>query len=624
MAWSWDGISVVVEVAFADDPLATTPTYTDVSAYVREVPSIFRGTTSEDAGVAPGRAVIVLDNRDRRFDPDYSSSSYAPNVLPMRRIRVSVEKGAFSAGQFTGFVTSWQNDWTVDGDGISVVSCIDGSWWLANETLVPYAYYDAVLSASPDYYWPDPTEADVVGDELLDADSQDDPIETAVAFPRGHGLAWAGLDREWGNADSLVAPPRALEFWARFGTGDGGVFVHVDYGSDDYLRIAADSDVLTVSYSNTSTNRYYDPGGFEQQYWNGNVTSSGMYHVAVFADTSSIHAYLNGQLAWSAAVSVGTNTEVREYPSVALGNSASAEASTSGLLSNIAIYSTAPSLATFQEHHLVGIYAYGHPYGETSGERIERVLDEIDWPAGLRAVDTGTKIQDRYLPAGITAMQYLDYVAASERGAMFMGVDGDVTFRALASMVGSGSAGTGVVFSDDGAAGAVTYESLRMDPMTIDTVRNVVTVSYSTVGGITRRDATSIASYGPSQLFIDGPTIPKARVASALAEFELDQRKDPASRVSSIRCGIRTSNATQTTTQVENLLDLELYDIVTVEVTPMGLGSQVVKTVQVLGIEHQIYRDQWYVTLYLSPAFDQSGWFTVGTSSLGGAHVLLP
>lgn len=638
MAWDWNGIDIDVEIAFSTDPLASVPTYTNVSDYVRGIPQIFRGKTSEDSGISPAYAQIVFGNRDRRFDPDYGSSPYSPNVKPMRRVRITATKGAFSAVVFTGFVTSWRNDWSVD-DGVSVVSCVDSTWWVANKPLAGSAYELEVLADDPLHYWPLQS-----GDtEVQDLGSADYPLtlkaralteatlsgpeiqgyatveQTNIARPIGAASGIAGGDL---TTPALAAHPKALEFWTRlYPTDLANQTVRMTANATG-TGVGADAQDFAISI----IDGYFWLGYFDEANSvytfladTGVPVAPGVMHVVGYESGGTVYLRVNGKQVYSIALSAGGSAV---NPGVTF-TAYAPDGTDSGGISHIAIYTTVPSTSRFDTHYRVGLDAWGHPHGETSGTRIGRVLDEIGWPAGLRSIDTGITIQGPYLPAGQLALDYITQVVDSERGLFFVGRDGSFTFHDRVAMT-NGSLDTGYVLSDDGAAGAVKYQELRMDPSTVDTIRNVVTVSYFDVGAITRRDATSEDDYGSSQLFIDGPTIPKARVASALASFELAQRKDPATRVASVRCVLRHTNSTQTTTQVEKLLDLELGDIIDVEITPLGVGSQVVKTVQVLGIEHEVTLDQWYVTLYLSPAYTQTGWFTLGTSSLGGTDILLP
>lgn len=619
MALWWSGIDVKVEVAFSTDPLATTPTWTDVTAFVRRDGfRVFRGKTSEDGSIAPGTATIVLANRDRRFDPDYASSPYNPNVKPMRRIRITATQSSTTYTVFTGFVTSWRNDWTIE-DGVSIVQCVDSTWWAANEPLPPSAHAQAVLSFAPALYYSfqDPEFIDDLGPRGLDAASVDSPIAGGLATvdlgnPVGASIAlsstdedlFAGVGRTFAIADAFE--PRAVSFWF------SGPLTYVSYraqarsGLDVYVR---DSEIF-IEYSHDTDGRSQTSfGGFAT----GVRVDPTSRHVVVSCDSTNALVYVNGQLrATIALLLVDASLFGDTYNFLATFDNQST-------LSHISYYDTTLDSGEVQELWESGFHAYGHPRGEMSGGRINRVLDSSGWPSALRSIDAGRTMQGAYLPAGMRAVEYLRLVAESERGVLFVDVLGRISFRDRVSLV---AADSGFTFSDDGATGSIKYDELELDGSTVDTVRNIVTVSYSTVGGITRRDTASITAYGASQLFIDGPTIPNARTASNLAAFELAQRKDPRTRVTSIRSVVR--NRTTTANQLEKLLSLELGDIVGVEITPLGVTPQVVKRCIVQGIEHEVDAEQWSVRLYMSPAPTETGWFTVGTSSLGGTDVLLP
>jgi hypothetical protein len=76
---------------------------------------------------------------------------------------------------------------------------------------------------------------------------------------------------------------------------------------------------------------------------------------------------------------------------------------------------------------------------------------EIAWPAGKRAIDTGSQrcrptIGGSSDPKPVNALQYLQKVDEAEQGALFMGADGSVVFRGRAAL----QVLTDVVFADDG------------------------------------------------------------------------------------------------------------------------------------------------------------------------------
>ena len=65
---------------------------------------------------------------------------------------------------------------------------------------------------------------------------------------------------------------------------------------------------------------------------------------------------------------------------------------------------------------------------ETTGERIDAMLDEIDWPSSLRAIDVSeTEVQAVSL-VNTGVLSHIQDVAASEQGVFFIATDGTATF----------------------------------------------------------------------------------------------------------------------------------------------------------------------------------------------------
>jgi hypothetical protein len=87
--------------------------WTDLTPYVRETITIRRGRDMEMGKPEPGRASIVLDNKDRRFEPDYASGPYYPNIRPRRKMRIKATWPPYtnlvSNGDFTVNTTGWVN-----------------------------------------------------------------------------------------------------------------------------------------------------------------------------------------------------------------------------------------------------------------------------------------------------------------------------------------------------------------------------------------------------------------------------------------------------------------------------------------------------------------------------------
>ena len=71
---------MIVEIAFGDPPLTAnvSANWVDVSDFVEASPGtqhqIRRGRNHERDEIEAGTAIIVLDNTDRRFDPNCATS----------------------------------------------------------------------------------------------------------------------------------------------------------------------------------------------------------------------------------------------------------------------------------------------------------------------------------------------------------------------------------------------------------------------------------------------------------------------------------------------------------------------------------------------------------------------
>ncbi len=63
---------------------------------------IERGRSDQFSDFLTGKAVLTLENNDRRFDPWYASSPIYPNVMPRRRVRLLATYGAPTSPLFVG------------------------------------------------------------------------------------------------------------------------------------------------------------------------------------------------------------------------------------------------------------------------------------------------------------------------------------------------------------------------------------------------------------------------------------------------------------------------------------------------------------------------------------------
>jgi hypothetical protein len=601
-----DGVSITVEVAFASDPLATSPTWTDITAYVREVPHIFRGRRSEYNAFAPSTCRVVLDNNDRRFDPDYAAGAYDPNVVPMKRLKVTWAFAAASGVVFTGFVLGWpQQERGVGADGFSTITAVDGSRFLEQSPLPESAYREAMEStAGVSHYWPlqDDTE-DAIGDNpmyQMGANRAARFAETDGGLPIGDGSGLHNpidtIGLRWQKNSPTIGTIWGFEFWAFLIDGVSGTeFQHNDNVDLIVSRTQSDGGPWHVTWRDDADLDYSTDAVIE--------ATEGLHHWAFISDGSDFIAYRDG---------LPISTTAMDTPSVAVGggNDARLTVGPGEWVGHLATYSAVPTAATIMAHYLAGVDAYA---GEMSGARLGRVLDDGGWSASLRDIDTGSTPQAPYLPNNQTMMAVARQIERSEQALMFSDVDGNIRFIGRQALWAAAAVAT---LSDDGLAGDLVYQH-GVRESHVDTVRNIVTASWQ-LGGITRRDATSITAYGEQSESIDSPTVQTAELASNLAAYVLREDKDPHTKIDSVIVPVRIAGGTDN--ECELLLAAEIGDKLIVERTPVGVSPQVIKTVLVQGIEHRITATQWTIALYLSPAPTSSTdgkYLTIGDATLG-------
>jgi hypothetical protein len=125
-----------VEIGFGDTWETVSPSWTDITSYTRGL-EIRRGRTFALDQFGPSTATILLDNTDRRFDPDYNSGAYYPDVKVLTPIRI---RGAKPGGTlrllYRGFVRAWPQQWTETGRiATSKIDCVDGMMFLSQAHL---------------------------------------------------------------------------------------------------------------------------------------------------------------------------------------------------------------------------------------------------------------------------------------------------------------------------------------------------------------------------------------------------------------------------------------------------------------------------------------------------------
>lgn len=586
----------IVEIAFDDSPYAVSPTWTTVTSYVRSM-NVSRGR-SDDWGDFDGSATVVLDNRDRRFDPFYTSGAYYGKLLPRRQIRIraeTVELGVTTTHDvFRGFVSGWAPEWTDGGkDSTVTLSCFDALQLLASEQLPSDWARDYILSLNPRHYYP--------CDEPISPFDATQRIKDYGTFPLdliGSGNITSGSEIAGGLASTSVSSLSAVStgyfpaiaatnftvsFWAILGEGNVNGYM----GTADWAIGSVGNFVVVIGDSGTVRT------------WTcSDVVDLATPHFYAFTyntTTKAMELFVDGVVVGTSLTSTATATPTYERVGF-----------TTGEFQQICVWTSILTQAQLQN-----IYNYSKAeFPESTSARFNRLIGETSFSLSLCSVPAspaGGVLNISNDAAYLTPE--LMKVAASEGGALFVSKNGTLTmFGQNQIRTQSSSLVSQVTYGDSGTAIGLEVQ-LSPDG---DSMRNVVSVTMSGAGVYRKENTASVAAYGGAAMSIETQVRTLAN-AQTLADIATGWGGQVYPRLSPIEVVLSRDNLWAPT------LALELLDRVTVNVKP-PTGNTVSVPMLVQRISHDVVAGQWSTTLEGSARW--AAVFKVGVSAIGGTDLL--
>jgi hypothetical protein len=253
---------------------------------------------------------------------------------------------------------------------------------------------------------------------------------------------------------------------------------------------------------------------------------------------------------------------------------------------------------------------------ELSGARINAVLDrsEVNWPASLRDIDTGSQtLQADVVADGTNVLEYLQLVTDTEPGSIFIGSDGFIVFKDRS--VAPVSAGQ-VTFSDDGTG--VEFSEVQV-VYGSELLYNYVQVERNNGGTAIVFDTDSINSYGQQALILDNLLMNSDASALELANYLLSQYSEPEYRFETLTVKLEAlSNSDQIA-----VIGLEIGDVCEIKFTPNNVGTQIDKYATIIRIDHDIQPASHSITFgfqtldYASLVLDDLEFGILDTGRLG-------
>jgi hypothetical protein len=242
--------------------------------------------------------------------------------------------------------------------------------------------------------------------------------------------------------------------------------------------------------------------------------------------------------------------------------------------------------------------------GQTTGTRIGKILDQVDFPSNMRTIATGQSqcIAD---PATLrTSLNAIKNVEFSEQGAFFINGSGTAVFKDR-NTVASSIAGTPIEFNQ---TGGIPYRNLIF---AFDDKLIINQAQMTRYGGTAQfaENAASIARYFPHQYSAQDLVIDTDANALNIAATYVATRAETTIRIDQMLVDLLDPSV-----PTDTMIGLDYFDNLRISnIQPDG--STIVKTLQVQGLSWNISPNSMSVTVTtLEPIVDG---FIIGSTERG-------
>lgn len=546
--WPWEE---KLEVAFASQPMAASPTWTDISTYGSAVNPLGRGYGRPDefSDVQPGTLSVLLNNSDGRFTRGRAASPYYPNVKNGRRIRWSMIYASNTYVRFDGHVNEWPTTWEPGTAG--------GLSWVqitATDRMKRFGQVGELRSMLEEEVLRDAIAADATHGSCyypLSEQSESTSAGSVTKQPQGAATirqVGSGGTLEFGSGtgpgtDGLSAPlftpastsaGKLLDATLRTGVGGpSGITVEgffrtgtvssiaivgmlTDHaGGTAELRVSAGGKLSAAAWTATDGGYWFNLESLGRV--DDNRTHHGALTMSISGGTVTAKLYLDGALA---DVTTYTAIALSTYRRLSIGGDPKAGRLFNGTLSHIAGHSAALSATRIAAHATAGLSGFA---GERTDQRVGRVADWTSIPTADRAFDTGNGTCGAQSTSGQQPVEVMRQAAAAESGVLFIGRTGLLTFHNRQRRYNLAPA-----FTLDAALGQIAPDlAFAGDDFG---VTNDMTVSRPDGSSARTVDQASIDEYG---LYRDSAEIPagSADELSSAASWRVNTYGTPRTRV---------------------------------------------------------------------------------------------
>lgn len=239
------------------------------------------------------------------------------------------------------------------------------------------------------------------------------------------------------------------------------------------------------------------------------------------------------------------------------------------------------------------------------GERIDLILDQINWPPAVRNIDLGDTELEGDPGDERSVLEAIQTIEQSDLGAFFIDHQGKPTYYSRATLSTKAS-GTAYQFDDNGTN--IQYQDIDISYDETE-LANEVTLTRLSGQPQTVSDPASITEYFLRTYSRSGLMMETNAIALQRANQILNYRKQIRLRVDSI-----TLDVSSVSNRVIPALSLEIGDPIIVT-KQMANGSDITLRLTIQGHNHDITPDRWITTF--TTAYPLSTAFILGSTELG-------
>lgn len=237
----------------------------------------------------------------------------------------------------------------------------------------------------------------------------------------------------------------------------------------------------------------------------------------------------------------------------------------------------------------------GTSAGQTTGARMNAILNQISWPTSMRQIDTGLTTCQVDPGTSRSALGAMLTVATTEYGALYVNANGSFTFHDR-HVTSSSVADPATSFSDDGLGGILYYDAKwALSDILIYNQANI------TATGLAMQSATNAASieqYFAHTYTASGLLMEDTATALNYARSYVASRAQTSVRCDYLLLDLYTQNYDL---GIKAALQLDFFDPVTIQTSQPG-STSITKTEQIFGVSHAITPGSWKTTFLTAEA----------------------